>query len=299
MSNPGDIQIRPAESGDFESLRLLLQQLWPNAQIDPLALRRSFEALRSSPGHFAFCAVRGGAPIGFATLFLRESLWQQHRIGYIGELIVDAALRGQGHGKALIRHLAAVAESHGCSHLELDSAPHRTDAHRFYEHCDFQRRSIMFTLPLVSIIPEDPGGDVARSLIDQLCSELSARYGTPPSPFSAADVRAPRTAFLVVRHCGRPIGCGAIRRLDDDTAEIKRMFVVPSSRRQGIARRLLVELERSAAQFGYRALRLETGVQQPEAIALYESRGFTRIPAFGPYVGNPVSVCFEKVLAAN
>lgn len=150
-----------------------------------------------------------------------------------------------------------------------------------------------------TIASEDAAGDIARGLIDQMCAELGARYGTPPSPFSAADVSAPRTAFLIVRRGSEPIGCGALRRLDDETAEIKRMFVVPSSRRQGIARLLLMELERTAAQFGYRSLRLETGVQQPEAIALYESRGFTRIPAFGPYAGNPISVCFEKVLAAG
>jgi putative acetyltransferase len=297
MSTAGEVQIRPAGPRDFEQVLPLLGQLWPNARIGPSALRRSFEASLAAPGHFAFCAVRGETAIGFATLFLRESLWQQNRIGYIGELIVDAGQRGRGLGSALIRHLSAVAASHGCSHLELDSAPHRTDAHRFYERCDFQRRSILFSLPLVTFTPEDAGGEIARRLIEQMCSELSARYGTPPSPFSAADTSAPRTTFLVVRHGSEPVGCGALRRLDDDTAELKRMYVAAAARRRGIARRLLAELERCAVQFGYRAIRLETGLQQPEAIALYESGGYTRIPAFGSYVGNPISVCFEKLLA--
>ncbi len=102
--------------------------------------------------------------------------------------------------------------------------------------------------------------------------------------------------FLIARIESEPVGCGAIRRLDDDTAEVKRMYVVPSARRRGIARRLLAELERRAAEFGYRTLRLETGDLQIEAIALYESCAWGRIEAFGEYVGSPISVCFEKHL---
>ena len=74
------------------------------------------------------------------------------------------------------------------------------------------------------------------------------------------------------------------------------MYVTPAARRQGIARRILIELERHAREFSYRAVRLETGIQQPEAQRLYESLGYQRIAAFGHYVGNPTSVCYEKII---
>jgi putative acetyltransferase len=150
----------------------------------------------------------------------------------------------------------------------------------------------------ITIAVEEAGGEVAQKLIHDLCAELSQRYGTPPSPFSPADTSAPGTAFLVARRSGEPVGCGAVRRIDDLTAEIKRMYVAPTARRQGLARRLLAELERHAVAFGYRSVRLEAGTQQPDARALYESCGFRQIPAFGHYVGSPISVCYEKPLAS-
>jgi len=105
-----------------------------------------------------------------------------------------------------------------------------------------------------------------------------------------------RTIFLIARLDNEPVGCGAVRRIDDETAEVKRMYVAPAGRRKGIARRILAELERSAVDFGYKAIRLETGILQPEAQRLYESCGYKRIAAFGHYAGNPTSVCYEKVL---
>jgi ribosomal protein S18 acetylase RimI-like enzyme len=148
----------------------------------------------------------------------------------------------------------------------------------------------------VAIEADDPIGETARKLIDDLCAEMSERYGTPPSPFSPSEAAASRAVFLVARLGGKPIGCGALRQMDNETAEIKRMYVAPAGRRQGIARRILLALEGSACGFGYRAIRLETGIRQPEAQCLYESLGYHRITAFGPYAGNPTSVCYEKTL---
>lgn len=155
------------------------------------------------------------------------------------------------------------------------------------------------TEPLtLAIEPADPVGEAARELIHALCSEMSERYGTPPSPFSPSEVVAPRTVFLLARLNGQPVGCGALRRFDDHTAEIKRMYVAPGGRRRGIARRILIKLERHAQAFGYRAVRLETGTRQPEAQRLYESLGYQHIGTFGPYVGNPMSVCYERFIHA-
>jgi ribosomal protein S18 acetylase RimI-like enzyme len=149
---------------------------------------------------------------------------------------------------------------------------------------------------MLTIRPDDPVGETARKLINDLCAEVDARYGTPPSPFSFSEATSDRAIFLIACLDGEPIGCGAIRHLDDDTAEVKRLYVAPPGRRQGIARRVLAELERHAVAFGYQALRLETGILQPEAQRLYESCGYRSISAFGCYAGNPTSVCYEKAL---
>ena len=81
-----------------------------------------------------------------------------------------------------------------------------------------------------------------------------------------------------------------------DTAEVKRMFVRPEARRQGISRVILTALEDLAREFGYQKVRLETGTRNPEALALYESSGYERIPCYGIYVHEPLSRCFEKQL---
>ncbi len=148
----------------------------------------------------------------------------------------------------------------------------------------------------VSIGPDDPLGETAQKLIEAMCVELSERYGAPPSPFSSAEAGAGLGVFLVALMDQQPIGCGALRRIDDKIVEVKRMYVAPSARRKGVARSILNELERRAAGFGYTAIRLETGVRQPEAQRLYESLGFQRIPPFGKYVSDPMSVCYEKLL---
>jgi putative acetyltransferase len=150
----------------------------------------------------------------------------------------------------------------------------------------------------LTIGSDDPIGETAQKLVHDLCAELSERYGSPPSPFSLSEAAKERSIFLVARLGSQPIGCGAIRQIDNDTAEVKRMYVSPAARRGGIAWRILAELERHAAGFGYRAVRLETGIFQPEAQRLYEKCGYQRIAAFGSYVGNPTSVCFEKVFPA-
>ena len=148
------------------------------------------------------------------------------------------------------------------------------------------------------ICADDPVGEIAQKLIGELCAEIGGRYGVPPSPFSFTEAAKDRTIFLVATLDGQPVGCGAIRQIDDGTAEVKRMYVSPAGRRRGIARTILAELERRASGYGYSVVRLETGVLQPEAQRLYEAHGYHRIPAFGRYAGNPTSLCYEKILRA-
>jgi putative acetyltransferase len=95
---------------------------------------------------------------------------------------------------------------------------------------------------------------------------------------------------------GRAVGCGAIVESKDGWAEIKRMFVSPLARGQNIGRRLLQKLEAAAVDKGVPLLRLETGIKQPEALALYRSAGFVEIGPFGKYAPDPLSLFMEKPL---
>jgi GNAT superfamily N-acetyltransferase len=107
----------------------------------------------------------------------------------------------------------------------------------------------------------------------------------------------PDGVFLVLRDDeGRAIGCGGIARFDDARGEVKRMYVVPDARGQGLGRRLLEELEAEARRLGYASVVLETGDRQQEAVGLYESTGFERIPCYPPYDSRELSVCYEKRL---
>ena len=92
------------------------------------------------------------------------------------------------------------------------------------------------------------------------------------------------------------MACGGLCRHDSATAEIRRMYVLPPHRGAGLSRLVLAALEDEARSLGYTRVRLETGVRQQEALALYRSSGFEEIPRYGPYVDDELSVCFEKPL---
>jgi putative acetyltransferase len=109
----------------------------------------------------------------------------------------------------------------------------------------------------------------------------------------------PDGVFLVLRDDdGRAVGCGGIARYDETRGELKRMYVLPEARGRGLGRRLLVELEEQARALGYASVVLETGDLQPEALGLYRSSGYERIPCWPPYDSRELSLCFEKRLPA-
>ena len=141
----------------------------------------------------------------------------------------------------------------------------------------------------------DPAGEALR--VAQR-AELDLRYGTddhePGTPPAAENI----DLFLVAVDdaTGRPLGCGALRRLGPATVELKRMYVVPQSRGSGVATGLLRGLEEAARQRGWATVRLETGPAQPDAMRFYEREGYRRIPLFGAYVGSDLSVCYERAL---
>jgi hypothetical protein len=146
---------------------------------------------------------------------------------------------------------------------------------------------------------ENPHHPICLELIAELSAELARLYGDDGGEhaFSLEDALHSRAAFVVAWLDGKPVGCGALRPMADETiAEIKRMYVKPSVRGQGISKHLIFKLEALAREFGYRAIWLETGILQPEAIGLYESAGYHRMGCYGQYTDNPLSLCFEKML---
>ena len=142
---------------------------------------------------------------------------------------------------------------------------------------------------------EQAGAEV-EALFAALDKEMLERYPEPSLHPVAPEQAGVEGAVIVARAGDRAVGCGMLRPLTRDRAEIKRMYVDRAFRRHGLARRILEALERAAQQSGYRELCLETGTKQPEAIALYEGAGFRSIPPFGEYVNDPFSVCFQKNL---
>jgi GNAT superfamily N-acetyltransferase len=162
---------------------------------------------------------------------------------------------------------------------------------------------------VVTVRPEPWGSSTADELVAELADDLVARYGAPKDAVDVGmaevrveDVTPPKGGFLVawLQVDGgdeQAVGCGAIRPSPfEDAAEIKRMYVREEARGRGISRLLLEALEDEARSLGYRRTVLETGVEQPEAMALYESAGYTSIEGFGAYRASPLSRCYERAL---
>lgn len=153
---------------------------------------------------------------------------------------------------------------------------------------------------LITLARADLTAEVSRRLIRALNDELSGVYAEPGATHFHLDpeeVTDGRGTFLIVYREETPVGCGALRLLDAETAELKRMYVIPTARGAGLGRRLVAALEAHARALGVRRLVLETGVRQEAALALYQATGFHPIPLYGEYCLSPeTSVCLGKEL---
>ena len=144
------------------------------------------------------------------------------------------------------------------------------------------------------VVYDDPH---AVELIAAMGRELDERYGEGGlSPATAADFEAPGV-LLLVEVDGRPVGCGGLRVLRPGVGEVKRMYVDPAARGAGAARGLLRALLDHARGQGLVRVQLETGTEQPEAMALYESEGFTPVEPYGHYAHDPRTRCYAVDLA--
>ena len=147
------------------------------------------------------------------------------------------------------------------------------------------------------IAAERPDSPAASALIAELEAVLSPLYPQASRHGLSVDklLRA-GVAFFVARQDGQPAGCGGVQLFGAEYGEVKRMYVRPQYRGQGLGRLMLEHLAGYCRQRGLTVLRLETGIHQMEAIRLYQRFGFRRIAPFGNYRVDPVSLCFEKRL---
>jgi GNAT superfamily N-acetyltransferase len=134
-------------------------------------------------------------------------------------------------------------------------------------------------------------------LIEAVQQEYIVRYGgRDVTELAVAEFSPPHGVFVIGRDDGQPVACGGVRLVGSEVGELKRMYVVPAARRRGIARALLGRLEHEARLLGATRLRLETGLHQPEAIALYASAGYVDGEPFGHYAGAPLARHLTKNL---
>ena len=153
--------------------------------------------------------------------------------------------------------------------------------------------------PPLAIEPVDPQHLQALTLLGEAAIEARALYPDLFRPDSPAPTNGPlgqREVYLLAWRDGVAVGCGALRRIDATTGEIRRMFVTRGARRDGVARALLARLEADALALGYRRLVLETGIRQKPAMALYRASGWRKIKPYGNFVGDASSVCFGKTM---
>jgi putative acetyltransferase len=135
-----------------------------------------------------------------------------------------------------------------------------------------------------------------RQLVTELDKDLRIRDGDD-HPFYSQFNKIDAIKYVVVAYQGNvPVGCGAIKEYAPGVMEVKRMYVPESRRGEGIASKVLIELESWAKELKAEKCMLETGIKQPEAIRLYKKNGYKIIPNYGQYQGIENSLCFEKKL---
>jgi putative acetyltransferase len=227
-------------------------------------------------------------------------------------LYVKPAYRGRGLARRLLAALEDFAASRGHRVVRLETgvtSPEaislflasgyrpvpRFGAYVKYEASRCFEKRFDDVAREIRVVRRSSADPAVSGLIALAADEAANRYGDPGTRRFPVD---PLAKFVLATVDGSAAGCGAIQSIDDQTVEVKRMYVRPAHRGNGIARRILAALEDLAAGSHYPVIRLETGARQPESIRLYESAGYRPIPPYGPYVHSPLSLCYEKLVIA-
>lgn len=155
-------------------------------------------------------------------------------------------------------------------------------------------------MQMITITREQPDSAVARTLISELEAILDPLYPSESRHgYSIERLVRDEVPFFVTRYQGQAAGCGGIEFAGSAYGELKRMYVRPQFRGLGLGKAILEHLHDFARAHGVGLLRLETGIYQQEAIRLYERSGFRRIPPFGPYKEDPLSIFYEKMVGST
>ncbi|WP_433210263.1 GNAT family N-acetyltransferase [Dactylosporangium sp. CS-047395] len=229
----------------------------------------------------------------------------------VTRLYVRPAYRNRGLGRRMLAAIEDLAASRGHRVLRLEAGVTAPEAIALFLGAGYRPiprfgRYVRYEASRCFEKRFDDTGEVrvlrkaatdpaVAELVTLSADEAASRYGDTEARRFPID---PRAKFVLATIGGIGAGCGAIQPIDDQTVEVKRMYVRPVYRGNGIARRTLAALEDLAAASHYLFIRLETGARQPESIRLYESAGYRPIPPYGPYVHSPLSLCYEKLVIA-
>lgn len=144
------------------------------------------------------------------------------------------------------------------------------------------------------IIATNPTTEEALTLTNELHADLDIRYGQGRIEEFTEENSLMIYFLTVYDENNYSAACGALKHYNDDTVEIKRMFVRKEFRGKGLSKLILKELEKHAKKLKYKKIILETGYKQPEAVNLYKKFGYTEIECYAHHSSDPDSVCFEK-----
>ncbi len=136
--------IRDCGPEDFDDIFPLLEELWPDLELDREKMRGVYLDCLDKPGYRALCAEVGEDIVGFCDLVVRPSLWQQGRLSYVEDLVVTRRWRRRGIGGELLERAVGLSREMGALHVMLDSALRRGDAHRLYQSKGFMKSGYTF-----------------------------------------------------------------------------------------------------------------------------------------------------------
>ena len=142
------LKVRNCEITDFAEIFKLFEQLWIDSILDFDSLREVYENTLKSSHQKLIVGIKNNKIIGFCSLTIKNNLWQSGNLGHVDELVVDENYRGNGYGKTLIDSITKIAKDLKCKRIELDSAFHRKEAHRFYESLGYENRAYLFSKQL-------------------------------------------------------------------------------------------------------------------------------------------------------
>ncbi|MDX1349193.1 MAG: GNAT family N-acetyltransferase [Putridiphycobacter sp.] len=149
---------------------------------------------------------------------------------------------------------------------------------------------------MISLVKTSPKSIDFETFVKALDADLAIRDGDDHAFYHQFNQINNLKYIIVLYHADLAVACGAIKEYDKSTMEIKRMYTLPAHRGKGYASQIISALEDWTLKLGYSRCILETGINQPEAIALYKKNEFQIINNYGQYEGLETSFCFEKVL---